>query len=127
ISFKGLNMQIDATEKFEEEAQGKTDLTGMEIAVVGLAGRFPGAENIKQFWRNLREGVESISFFTEEEVLEAGANEALVANPNYVRARGILGNIDRFDATFFGYSPGEAALMDPQHRIFLETAWQALE
>lgn len=120
-------MQIDATEKFEEEAQGKTDLTGMEIAVVGLAGRFPGAENIKQFWRNLREGVESISFFSEEEVLEAGANEALVANPNYVRARGILGNIDRFDATFFGYSPGEAALMDPQHRIFLETAWQALE
>lgn len=103
------------------------ELTGMEIAVVGLAGRFPGAENIEQYWENIRDGVESISFFSKEEVLAAGANEALVANPNYVRARGILGNVDKFDATFFGYSPKEAALMDPQHRIFLETAWQGLE
>lgn len=104
-----------------------TEKTGLEIAVVGMAGRFPGAKDVSEFWQNLKNGVESISVFTEEEVLAAGINEALVANPAYVRARGILGDIDKFDATFFGYSPKEAASMDPQHRIFLETAWKGLE
>lgn len=101
--------------------------TGLEIAVIGLAGRFPGAPDIAAFWRNLQQGVESISFFSDEDVLAAGVDEALVANPLYVKARGILGDVDRFDATFFGYSPKEAAMIDPQHRLFLEVAWQALE
>jgi len=103
------------------------ELTGMEIAVIGMSGKFPGAKNIKEYWDNLSEGKESISFFSADEVLKAGVNEALVVNPNYIKARGILGDVDRFDASFFGYSPKEAALMDPQHRIFLETAWRGLE
>jgi phthiocerol/phenolphthiocerol synthesis type-I polyketide synthase E len=123
---KDLTMRTNIHDTQEDDL-AQMNLTGMEIAVVGLAGRFPGAENIKSYWKNLSEGIESISFFSKEEVLAAGVNEALVANPNYVRARGLLGNIDRFDAAFFGYSPKEAALMDPQHRIFLETSWQALE
>lgn len=101
--------------------------TGMEIAVIGMAGRFPGAPDLDVFWRNLIAGVEAISFFNEAEMRLAGVDEALLHDPHYVPARGILGDVDRFDAVFFGYSPKEAALMDPQQRIFLETAWKALE
>ena len=98
-----------------------------EIAVVGLAGRFPGAKTVDQLWENLRAGREAIHFFTDEELLEAGVDPALVANPDYVKAKGILGEVDRFDAGLFGLSPREVELMDPQHRIFLECAWEALE
>jgi acyl transferase domain-containing protein len=101
--------------------------TGLEIAVIGLAGRFPGAANVEQFWRNLRDGVESISFFSDEELLAAGANPALVQNPNIVKARGVLEDAELFDAAFFGYNPREAEIMDPQQRVFLECAWEALE
>ncbi|MCI0623056.1 MAG: type I polyketide synthase [Acidobacteria bacterium] len=98
-----------------------------DIAVVGMSGRFPGAPTIDQFWQNLREGKESISFFSEAEIAESGVHSEIVGDPNYVRASGILGNIDQFDAEFFGYSPREAEVMDPQQRIFLEVAWHALE
>jgi non-ribosomal peptide synthase protein (TIGR01720 family) len=97
------------------------------IAIIGMAGRFPGARNVEQFWQNLRDGVESISFFTDEELEEAGVEPALMNAPNYVKAGAVLEDIDLFDASFFGFNPREAALTDPQHRFFLECAWEALE
>jgi non-ribosomal peptide synthase protein (TIGR01720 family) len=103
------------------------DLNGFEIAVIGVACRFPGAANVDQFWRNLRDGVESISFFTDAEMIAAGVDPKSLSNPNLVKAGGVLSNIELFDASFFGYSPREAELIDPQQRFFLECAWEALE
>ena len=97
------------------------------IAIVGLACRVPGAKNPAEFWRNLCNGVESITFFTDEELIEAGVDPAIVQHPHYVKARGILGNVDQFEAGFFGLHAREASLMDPQHRLFIECAWEALE
>jgi amino acid adenylation domain-containing protein/non-ribosomal peptide synthase protein (TIGR01720 family) len=97
------------------------------IAIVGMSGRFPGARNIAEFWENLRNGVESISFFSEQELRNEGIDKAVLSNPNYVRAKGVLEGIDLFDAAFFGFSPREAEIMDPQQRLFLECAWEALE
>lgn len=103
------------------------EFTGLEIAIVGMAGKFPGADNIKEFWKLLKEGREAIQFFKEEELLEAGVDPQLIKNPNYVPARGIIKDEDKFDANFFDFFPREAEVMDPQHRVFLETAWHALE
>ena len=97
------------------------------IAVVGMAGRFAGATDITAFWENLRNNVESIVTLSEEALLSAGVSPALMRNPNYVKAAAPLPEMDMFDAGFFGLSPREAAIMDPQHRQFLECAWQALE
>ncbi|HEX3126507.1 MAG TPA: type I polyketide synthase, partial [Thermoanaerobaculia bacterium] len=97
------------------------------IAIVGIAARFPGAQNVDDLWRNLRGGVESIARFTQEELAEAGVDPALLADPRYVRAKGALAGADLFDAAFFGFTPREAEAMDPQHRVFLECAWEALE
>ena len=97
------------------------------IAIVGMAGRFPRACNLDEFWRNLRDGVEAISFFTDEELLAAGVDAALLRDPGYVKAGGILEDIELFDASFFGINHREAEMMDPQHRVFLECAWEALE
>jgi amino acid adenylation domain-containing protein len=97
------------------------------IAIVGMSGRFPGAGSVDALWRNLVEGIESIVFFSDEELEAAGIDAELIANPNYVKAKGILGNVDLFDAQFFGHNPRVAELMDPQHRVFLECAWEALE
>lgn len=97
------------------------------IAIISMAGRFPGAANVDQFWEMIRGGKEGISFFSTEELLEVGISPKLVNNPNYVRARGVVPDIDRFDARFFGYSPREAEIMDPQHRLFLECCWEAME
>jgi amino acid adenylation domain-containing protein len=99
--------------------------TSNEIAIIGLAGRFPGAHDVETFWQNLRDGIESISFFSENE-LEV-VDPTLLAEPNYVKAGASLPDIDQFDASFFGYSAREAEMMDPQHRMFLECAWEALE
>jgi acyl transferase domain-containing protein/acyl carrier protein len=101
--------------------------TGLEIAVIGMAVRFPGAKNIDEFWENLKNGVESIHFFTEEELFETGISPSLLANPNYVKAYGTLGDYEYFDTIFFGYTPKEAEIMDPQVRIFHECSWAALE
>ena len=98
-----------------------------DIAVIGMAGRFPGAANLAAFWHNLAGGVESITQFSRDELVAAGVNEELLASPLYVRARPRIEDIDKFDAEFFGISPREAALMDPQQRLFLEMAWEALE
>ncbi|MEG4809882.1 SDR family oxidoreductase [Microcoleus sp. F8-D3] len=96
-----------------------------EIAIVGMAGRFPQAKNLDKFWQNLQNGVESISFFSDAELQNIDKN--LLNNPNYVKATAVLEDIESFDASFFGYSPREAEIMDPQSRIFLESAWEALE
>src|SRR5256885_862553 len=98
-----------------------------EIAIIGMSGRFSGANNIDEFWRNLVNGVESITFFTAEELEAAGIDSATVRHPNYVRAGGLLDGVELFDASFFGFSPREAAIMDPQHRHYLECSWEAME
>ena len=97
------------------------------IAVIGVAGRFPGADDITTFWHNLCQGVESIVEFSDEALLAAGVDPTMLSNPNYIKAGAPLNDIDTFDAAFFGYTPREAEMMDPQHRLFLETAWAALE
>ncbi len=98
-----------------------------DIAVVGMAGRFPGADTPDALWQNLAAGRESIRFFTQEELAESGIPEALRTHPHYVPAHGFLGEEECFDAAFFGYTPHEAALIDPQQRLFLEECWHALE
>lgn len=98
-----------------------------DIAIVGMSCRFPDANDVSVFWRNLEQGVESISFFSEAELLAAGVDPALLADPAYVRAGAVIDDIDCFDAAFFGHSPREASLIEPQQRIFLECAWEALE
>jgi acyl transferase domain-containing protein/acyl-CoA synthetase (AMP-forming)/AMP-acid ligase II/NAD(P)-dependent dehydrogenase (short-subunit alcohol dehydrogenase family)/acyl carrier protein len=98
-----------------------------DIAVIGMSCRFPGANNIEEFWQNLANGVESISFFTEAEIIASGVAPELVKNPNYVKAKPILSDVESFDADFFNYSPKEAELMDPQQRLLLECAWESLE
>jgi acyl transferase domain-containing protein/thioesterase domain-containing protein len=92
-----------------------------------MAGRFPGARDIDAYWANLRDGVESIHVFTEQDLLAAGESPARLRDPSYVKACGRLDDIDKFDAAFFGMSPRDAAVFDPQHRLFLECAWEAFE
>jgi len=92
-----------------------------------MAGQFPGAGNIDEFWENLKNGTETISFFSPEELEAEGIDPMMLDDPNYVRARGVLENIEYFDAAFFSYTPAEAELMDPQMRIFYEVVWWALE
>lgn len=101
--------------------------TGLEIALIGMAGRFPGAKNIHEFWNNLKNGIESVSFFSNEELIEVGVEPGTLEDPNYVKACACLEDIEYFDAPFFGYTPKEAEIMDPQVRIFHEVAWTALE
>jgi acyl transferase domain-containing protein/thioesterase domain-containing protein/acyl carrier protein len=95
--------------------------------VIGAACRFPGAPDPERFWRNLRDGVESITFFSREELIEAGHAPSRVDDPAYVRARGVVDGIELFDASFFGLTAREAEITDPQHRLFLECSWEALE
>ncbi len=100
---------------------------GTEIAIIGISGRFPAADSPEAFWKNLTEGKECIRFFSEEELLKSGVEQSEINNPNYVRAKGQMNDIEMFDASFFGYSPKEAENMDPQHRLFLEFAWTVIE
>ncbi len=95
------------------------------IAIVGLAGRFPGADDVETLWRHLLEGIESITTFAPDELDPSLAAES--SHPDYVPARGVLADVAGFDAAFFGIPPREAELMDPQQRLFLEVAWEALE
>ncbi|MCU0730394.1 MAG: polyketide synthase, partial [Hyphomonas sp.] len=98
-----------------------------DIAIIGMAGRFPGAPDVDTFWTNLRDGVESIRRLTDAELLSAGVSRRDLDDPDYVKASPVLDDVDKFDAAFFGFSPREAAVMDPAHRLFLEVAWQAVE
>ncbi|MCP4150771.1 MAG: type I polyketide synthase, partial [bacterium] len=105
----------------------ETNNTGLEVAVIGMAARFPGAGNVDEYWDNVRNGRETIRFYTDEEMEEAGVEAGLLKNPDYIKAAAELENIENFDAAFFGYSPAEAQIMDPQMRFLHEVAWDALE
>jgi acyl transferase domain-containing protein/acyl carrier protein len=98
-----------------------------DVAIIGMSGRFPGAADLDAFWRNLRAGVESITFFADEELAALGVDPAAFRAPHFVKASPIIEDIDCFDAAFFGYAPREAELLDPQQRIFLECAVAAIE
>ncbi|MCP4658786.1 MAG: amino acid adenylation domain-containing protein, partial [bacterium] len=100
---------------------------GGEIAIIGMDCRFVGAESPEDYWRNLCGGLESIRFLNDEELAAAGVDRAIYTSPNYVRANGDVKDPVHFDAAFFGFSPREAEVLDPQHRIFLECAYHALE
>ncbi|WP_395350974.1 SDR family NAD(P)-dependent oxidoreductase [Variovorax sp. UC122_21] len=101
--------------------------TGLEIAIVGMAGRFPGADDVDAFWRNIRDGVESIQRFSDEELRAQGVPQSVLEEPDYVKAGVRFEGFDQFDAAFFGYAPREAEALDPQQRVFLECAWSSLE
>ncbi|WP_225830132.1 type I polyketide synthase [Streptomyces sp. NK08204] len=109
----------------EQERGGDRDLD--RIAVIGMAGRFPGSPDIETFWSHLEQGREGITTFTDGELVADGVDPTLLERDDYVKAKGVLQDADLFDEGFFGYSPREAEIMDPQHRVFLECAWQALE
>jgi acyl transferase domain-containing protein/acyl carrier protein len=100
---------------------------GGEIAVIGMACQFPKANDLEQYWENLRNGTECISFLTDEELEPSGVDPAALTDPNYVKAASVLEGADLFDATFFGIPATEARVMDPQQRILLQCAWKALE
>ncbi|MCA1602817.1 MAG: type I polyketide synthase, partial [Acidobacteria bacterium] len=97
------------------------------IAIIGMVCRFPKAKNVDEYWQKLRDGVELISFFSDQELESSGVDPAVLNDPNYVKAAAVLEDAEMFDASFFGYNPREAEIIDPQHRLFLECAWQALE
>ncbi len=117
LHFKGLK---------QNRTMSENNLENM-IAIVGMSGRFPGADNIQSFWDNLCKGKDTISSFSDEELIAAGISKSQVNSPSYVKSRGILNGVELFDADFFGFSAREAELTDPQHRLFLECAWEALE
>jgi phthiocerol/phenolphthiocerol synthesis type-I polyketide synthase E len=98
-----------------------------DVAIIGMSGQFPGARDLREFWSNLASGMESIRRFTDEELLQRGVYAECLEDPGFVKAAPVLDDADHFAASFFGYSPREAELMDPQHRLFLEHAWAAVE
>ncbi|MEK9498452.1 SDR family NAD(P)-dependent oxidoreductase [Photorhabdus sp. P32] len=118
--------ELDTPLDNQRSQDHNTDIS-KKIAIVGIAATFPEAENIYDFWQNLTYGKESISIFSKEELLEEGIDQALLDNPNYIRAKGVFPNAGEFDATFFGYTPYEARQMDPQVRAFHTCCWQALQ
>ncbi len=124
---EGMGM-AQVQERIRKQRRGTAGGDGAsDIAVIGLAGRFPGAGNVEEFWENLKNGVESIRQFTDEELLAEGLDATLLADPHYVKAGTVIEGVESFDAGFFGMSPREAAITDPQHRLFMECAWEACE
>ena len=107
------------------EKEGNEGLA--DIAIIGMSGRFPGARSLEDFWRNLKDGIESIGFFSDDELKSAGIAPGLLSDANYVKAKAVLDGVEDFDASFFGLTPREAEITDPQHRVLLECAWEALE
>ena len=100
---------------------------GLEIAIIAMAGRFPGAKSVTEYWENLKNSRECLSALDEDYLRRNGVSEEQIKDPDYVKTGGILKDADYFDAQFFGYSPREAKILDPQHRVFLECAWEAME
>src|SRR5437016_2082675 len=96
---------------------------GLEVAVIGMAGRFPGSRCLSDFWENTRDGAEVLSLFTLEEAARMGAPSGAVHRPDFVPVWGFLPDVDRFDAGFFGYATRDARLLDPQQRLLLECGW----
>lgn len=105
----------------------ESEVAGNDIAVIGMSCHLPGAQNYMQFWQNLVEGNEALVPLSDEALREAGVPESELTNPNYVKAAMLLRDMECFDAGFFGFSPQDARIMDPQHRHFLECAWEAFE
>ena len=99
----------------------------LDLAIIGMASRFPGAKNLEEYWKLLSQGKESVTFFSDEELKESGVNPSTYNDPSFVKAAPVLEDADKFDASFFGYSPRDAQFMDPQQRLFLELAYCALE
>ncbi len=123
-------MRIAARSGFAAMARDEVNenkISDTDIAIVGMAAHLPGAADLASYWANLAGGVESIRALSPAELLAAGESPARMAKPNYVPAAAVLDDFAHFDADFFGFSPKEAAIMDPQHRQFLEVAWEALE
>ncbi len=112
-------------ERFEDDDESEND--SADIAIVGMACRFPGADNPAQYWDNLQRGHESITELSDEELAAAGVSKEHLKDPNYVKTGMFLQHMELFDAGFFGFSPMDAKLMDPQHRHFLECSWEAFE
>jgi iturin family lipopeptide synthetase A len=104
-----------------------TELNGLEVAIIGYAGRFTGTATLDEFWQSLLDGIECIRHFESQELREQGVDESLLQNKNYVRSNGFLPDRECFDANFFGYTPLEASLMDPQIRLLHECVWEGLE
>ncbi|WP_328912415.1 MULTISPECIES: type I polyketide synthase [unclassified Streptomyces] len=110
-----------------DAAPRDADPSEFAVAITGMAGRFPGAADLDRFWANIRDGVESITFFDDETLTAAGFGRDLLDDPEFVPAKGYLADADLFDHEFFGIAPRDAELTDPQQRLFLQTAWAALE
>lgn len=116
-----------STEQLSKSKQGQASTDQEAIAIVGMAGRFPGAQSIQELWVNLSNGVEAITLYSDEELLAAGVTQATLQDPAYVKAGAFLDGLEQFDADFFGFSPREAKILNPQVRQFLECSWEALE
>ena len=127
--------QTDTEPKSSQQGQARAHIRtnrqaaadNSDIAIVGMSCRFPGANTIDEFWKNMREGIESIHFFSDDDVAASGIDPTSADAPHYVKASPLLDNVEWFDAEFFGYTAREAELLDPQHRLFLECAWEAME
>ena len=110
-----------------KEQSAPMDINTNGIAIIGMSCRFPQAMTPEQFWDNLRQGKECVTEFTKEDLMAAGVDPAVLNYPGYVNRGVVLDDIELFDAAFFGYSPRDAEILDPQHRLFLECSWEALE
>jgi len=105
----------------------ENNYSDFDIAIVGMAGRFPKSNNLFDFWQNLIKGNDAITFHSDEELLSYGINKDLIKNKSFIKAEAVLDDYDKFDAAFFGFSPRIAQITDPQFRIFFECAWEAFE
>lgn len=123
-TYMGDTPPLAAIDRTKDEAQ---KISREPIAIVAMTGRFPGSNSVEELWQNLRAGREGIRQFTDEELAQAGVPAEYISNPNYVRAGSILSAGEECDATFFGFSAREAEVTDPQQRLFLECAHEALE
>ncbi|AQG80772.1 type I polyketide synthase [Spirosoma montaniterrae] len=124
VPMETRDVNIEATTNPSRVSTRVADDT--DIAIIGMAGRFPGADSVDELWSILKDGRETVRFFSDTE-LDTTIPDSQRQDPLYVRARGVLNNADQFDAAFFGLTPTLAQLMDPQQRLFLEIAWETLE
>lgn len=118
---------MNSTDNHNEDVWKNDHETGLEVAIIGMAGRFPGSSNLDEMWDNLENSRESLTFFSDEQLEEAGIGPETYNAPNYVRSLGVIENCEYFDAAFFGYTPTEALYLDPQKRVFHEVGYHALE
>jgi polyketide synthase PksJ len=126
-TIKSLSEFITGKKDKKSKKRIKKNVNHDDIAIIGMAGKFPEAEDIEEFWTNIKNGIESVHFFTDEELINKGVSQELINNPNYVKANCLISDIEYFDADFWGYSPREAEILDPQHRLFLDCAYHAFE